>query len=36
MVENPCSNPERIVRAYEITIRYPGKEGLQHLKKNRP
>ena len=24
---------ERIVRAYEITTRYPGKEGIQRLKR---
>lgn len=29
----PMFDPERIVRAYEITIRYPGKEGIHHLKK---
>ena len=28
----PMFNLERIVRAYEITIRYPGKEGIQRLK----
>ena len=32
----PIFAPERIVRAYEITIRYPGKEGLQRLKKTDP
>ncbi len=32
----PMFAPERIVRAYEITIRYPGKEGLQRLKKTDP
>ena len=32
----PMFDPERIVRAYEFTIRYPGKEGIQRLKKNDP
>ena len=32
----PMFDPERIVRAYEITTRYPGKEGIQHLKKTDP
>lgn len=29
----PMFDPERIVRAYEITTRYPGKDGIQRLKK---
>ncbi len=32
----PMFDPERIVRAYEITTRYPGKEGVQRLKKTDP
>lgn len=32
----PMFDPERIVRAYEITTRYPGKEGIQRLKKAAP
>ncbi len=29
----PMFDPERIVRAYEITTQYPGNEGIQRLKK---
>lgn len=29
----PMFDLERIVHAYEITTRYPGNEGIQHLKK---
>lgn len=32
----PMFDPERIIRAYEITTRYPRNEGIQHLKKTDP
>ncbi len=32
----PMFDPERIVRAYEITTRHPGIEGIQCLKKTDP